>query len=251
MKDVALGKLPSRHDPRTLRMSKYLTGPVTPAPSSRAWAPEWLRWRMFGNDKIGCCTVAAQAHIIQLWGAASGFNDIAPADADVDVAYRAISGYDGTPDTDRGAVMVDALNRWRKFGLGGHKIYSYVKLDAGDRAQIMAAINLFGAVYLGAQLPMAIRGRPVWTAPGNQAMHHAEWRVGSWGGHTMASHGYSSSGIFLATWAETVHASWQWLMDYCDEMYVVLGPEWADENRPSPGGFTLDALRADLARLDS
>lgn len=252
MKDVALGKLPSRHDPRTLRMAKYLTGPVTPAPSSRAWAPDWLRWKMYSNDKVGCCTIAAQAHITQLWGAASGFNDIGPSEAEVMAAYSAISGYDpAKPETDVGANMLDALNHWRKAGVGQHKIYSYVKLDVGDRAQIMAAINLFGAIYVGAQLPEACRGRPVWTAPGNATMHQPEWMAGSWGGHAMASHGYTSMGVFLVSWGETMHASWQWMLDFCDEVYAVLGPEWADEGRASPGGFTLDALRMDLTRLDT
>jgi hypothetical protein len=115
----------------------------------------------------------------------------------------------------------------------------------------MAAINLFGSIYVGVQLPNAWKSRAVWTAPGNQVMHRPEWRPGGWGGHALSAHGYTSSGIFLATWAETIHASWQSVIDYCDEMYAVLGPEWADESRPSPGGFTLDALRMDLARLDT
>lgn len=250
MKNVALGKLPSRHDPRTLRMAKYLTGPVSPAPSSREWAPEWLRWRMYHNDKIGCCTIAAIGHIIQLWGAASGFNDIGPLDQDVLNAYGVISGWKADdPESDRGANMLDALNYWRKTGVGSHKIYSYVKLDVGDRAQIMAAINLFGAIYIGAQLPKAIQGAPVWIAPGNQQMHKPEWIAGSWGGHALASHGYTGSGVFLSSWSETIHASWQWLADYADEIYTVLGPEWSDDKHPSPGGFTLEALRDDLARV--
>lgn len=232
-------------------MAKYLTGPVTPAPSSRAWAPDWLRWRMYQNDKIGCCTIAAQGHLTQLWGAASqGFNDIGPSEAEVITAYRAISGYDPRdPASDRGANMLDALNHWRKVGVGSHKIYSFVKLDSGDRSQIMAAINLFGGVYLGAQLPEACKGRPVWTAPGNAVKDRQDWQPGSWGGHAMASTGYTGAGIFLVSWGETMHASWQWLIDYVDEIYAVLGPEWVDEKRPSPGGFTLDALRNDLAAV--
>lgn len=250
MKGVALGKLPSRHDPRTLKMSKYLTGPVEPAPSSRAWAPEWLRWRLYQNDKIGCCTIAAIGHILQLWGAATGVNDGGPNDQEVIVAYSSVSGYDPRqPETDRGANMLDALNYWRQIGVGSHKIYSYVKLDAGDRSQIMAAINLFGAVYVGAQLPLASQAMHVWTAPGNTNMHHEEWRGGSWGGHAMACTGYTGSGVFLTSWGETRHASWQWLIDYCDEIYTALGPEWSDEKRASPGGFTLDKLREDLTKI--
>lgn len=246
----ALGKLPSRHDPRTLKMAKYLTGPVEPAPSSRAWSPSWLKWRMYLNDKIGCCTIAAQGHITQVWGAATGFNDVGPTEAEVVEAYSAVSGYTPSdPLTDRGANMIDALNHWRKVGVGGHKIHSYVKIDSGDKSQIMAAINLFGAVYVGAQLPSVCRGRPIWTAPANKHMHEEQWRIGSWGGHAMASHGYTGSGVFLTTWGETIHASWQWIIDYVDEMYAVLGPEWVDVGRPSPGGFTLEALREDLARL--
>lgn len=252
MKNVALGKLPSRYDPRTLRMAKYLTGPVTPAPSSRAWAPEWLKWRLYCNDRIGCCTVASIGHILQVWGAASGFNDIGPSDNEVLDAYAAISGWErDKPDTDRGANVLEALNYWRRVGVGGHKIYSYVKLDVGDRAQIMAAINLFGVVYVGAQLPERVKGAPVWVATDNRQMSQPEWRPGSWGGHAMASHGYTGSGVFLASWGETIHASWQWLADYSDEIYTVLGPEWADETRKSPGGFTLEALREDLAAVSA
>lgn len=244
-----LGKLPSRHDPRTLRMSKYLTGSVSPAPPERDWTNGLKRWQMYCNDQIGCCTIAAQGHLIQSWGAASGFPDAGLSEREVIDAYAAISGYvPGHPETDRGAVMLDALNHWRKVGVGGHKIHAYVKIDAGSRTHLMSAINLFGGVYLGCQLPLASRDRELWVAAPFSS-YNGSWRAGTWGGHAVASPGYTASGIFIVTWGQLIHASWQWIIDYVDEAYAIIGPEWADEEKTSPGGFALNTLREDLAKI--
>lgn len=243
---MRLGKTPAREDARTLRMAKYLVGPVTIPPPDADWSSPVNNWRMFGNDVVGCCTRAAQGHAIQTWEAPK---DVAPSDTSILSAYSAISGYDpGVPATDRGANMLDALNDWRKVGLDGHRIHGYVKLDAGDRSHVMATIQMFGGIYVGAQLPRATQGRDVWIAS-SRLSRPEEYLPGSWGGHTFWVAGYSQAGIVVVSWGRLFHASWQWWIDYVDEAYAVLGQDWADEGRPAPSGLDLSALRADLSAL--
>lgn len=246
-----LGKTPARHDPRTLRMSKYLTGPIANVLSDEDWSRGAVKWRMFRNDLLGCCTRAAQGHAVQTWLKATGSQDAPPDDAAIVEAYSRASGYvPGDPSTDQGCNMLDALTDWRKNPLGGHRIHSFVKLSAGDRSHLMAAIQMFGGVYVGAQLPRACQDRDVWIAAARTS-RDGEYAPGSWGGHCFWSPGYTPAGVLIVSWGQLVCCSWQWWLDYVDEAYAVLGAKWADEGRPAPSGFDLATLRADLAMLDA
>ena len=141
-----LGKQAPKHDPRTFCMARYCAA-LPPAPVSVDWTPKIGPLGMMANDRLGCCTIAASAHLIQSWtGNASGTPTIIPDDQVV-VAYSVIDGYNPSdPSTDRGGVELDVLKQWRNNGLGpaGHAIAAFAALNPLNHEEVMQALNLFG-----------------------------------------------------------------------------------------------------------
>ena len=68
-----LGKRPVRHDPRTLRLARYLDPKLPPPPAAAAWSKRAAApWGMMLNDTLGDCTIASIGHGIQVLTANSG-----------------------------------------------------------------------------------------------------------------------------------------------------------------------------------
>lgn len=245
---LCLGKLAPRFDPRTLRLASYMRDVPAPPPA-RDWASELpLELEDYRNREIGCCAIASQAHLQQTWSSQHGARRI-PSERDVLDAYRAVSGWDGRPATDRGIDMLTALNHWRKVGIGGRKIRAFVKLDHDDWLQLRVALNLFGGLYVGASLPLSVRTpRSMWNVPLGEKLV-GEHAVGSWGGHAMACVGYSRLGVTFITWGGMQLASWPWFLAYADEVYAAISDEWVSSEHAAPNGFDLDALNADLQEI--
>lgn len=242
-----LGKQPPRHDPRTLKLARYLstTAPLPPAPPSRDWSSAAApNWGMLGNDALGDCTCAAAGHLIQTWTANHG-REITPTDLEIVAAYSAITGYSpALPSSDQGAVEIDVLNHWRTDGIAGNKIGAYAWVDPANKSLVEAGINLCGGVYCGAALSVSAQSQTVWdVTDGPEAV------PGSWGGHAMAVVGYNATGVVLVTWGAIKIATWAWWLAYVDEAYAILDDAWVNGSTPSPNGFDLAALQTDLGAL--
>lgn len=247
----SLGRRASRSDARTLRMARYLKGPTAhAAPPRRDWtdSAQAPTWRMFRNDEVGCCTCAAAGHMMQSWAALTGKSRTLLVD-EILRAYAAVSGWDpARPGTDQGAQMLDVLRYWRSTGIAGEQIAAYVAIDLAPRYQLEAAVNLFGAAYVGADLPVAAQTQTVWdvAAPGK---YDESYTPGSWGGHAMAMLGYDRLHVQLVTWGAVKIATWEWVRTYVSEAWAVLDDLWVDSDQLSPSGFDVVALVDDLARL--
>lgn len=244
----ALGKLPPRRDPRTLRLASYLSSASVPSyrapPPARDWADHEHAFDVLGNDRVGNCAFAAQAHLVQCFAAANGRTALIGRAAVMD-AYSRVTGYDPTePATDRGTVLLDALRDWRKNGIDGHKIAAYVKVEP-SRREIEAAINLCGGIYVGASLPLAAQHQTVWdVAPAGG--HDRTYTQGSWGGHAFGTVAYSRTGLVGVTWGKLKVMTWEWAFSYLDELYAPISDDWIAGDA-APNGFDLERLRADLA----
>ena len=163
--ELQLGKREVKDDHRTLMASDYM-GDVSPPPEQVDWLSVVPAWEMYANNRIGDCTVATAGHMIVQWVAAGTYQAIDLTDEQIIEAYSAISGYHPSdPASDHGAYVLDVLNYWRNVGIAGRSVYAYVKLDPSNHAQIKQAINLFGAVYVGAALPKAAQKQvgKLWT----------------------------------------------------------------------------------------
>lgn len=243
-----LGKLPARHDSRTFKLSRYVERPPAPPPA-RDWTDKAsASWGMMRNDAIGDCMIAAEAHTVQAWTSLNG-GEVTVGDADVVKAYGEVSGYNpADPTTDAGCVMLDAMRHWRSTGVGGHKIEAFVSVDHSNRLELETAINLFGGVIFGFDLPLASENLTVWDVapPGG---HDATWARNSWGGHAVGAFAYSRTGVVIVTWGALKFVTWEFVFSYTSECFAGLSPEWVGKTATAPNGFNLDQLRTDLANL--
>lgn len=242
-----LGRVPSRRDPRTLRLASYLTERDYPAPPpARDWTISNASWYL--NDRLGCCTITALAHLAEVH-AARRDERCTITDRDVELAYRAVSGYDGTPATDRGAQMIDALVRAKNVGIGPWRIGAFVRVDLDDVVEVRAAINLFGGIYLGADLPRRIRTqRTAWELPPLDQRTDDD-APNSLGGHAFAITGFDRAHLRGLPWVTPTRISNAWINLYGAEAWAVIADSWVRGDSQAPNGFNLERLRGDLAAI--
>jgi hypothetical protein len=164
---MRLGKRPRRHDARTLKLARYLGSGLPAAPPRVDYSCGITNFGMMLNDQLGCCTIAAAAHAVQVWTANAGTEITFPDPVILDY-YRTWDGYNpADPSTDQGGVELDVLNDWRKQGFARHGLDAYAALsaipDSGFRIpEVQTAIWLFGGVYIGLELPLSAQDQEVW-----------------------------------------------------------------------------------------
>jgi len=246
-----LGKLPKRDDERTLRLAAYLT-PATPTPPAAVdYAAAVRDWGMLGNDRVGDCALAGEAHADMLWVANAERRQLRITTNQVLHAYSELTGYDPADDgpggnpTDRGTVLLDALKDWRRRGIDRQTIKAFVEVDPLSVEHVRLAIDLFGCLYVGVELPDAVLPRspgelPPWTVVPDGSHSHAP---NPRNGHCVVYAGYDAAGLTVVTWGTTVTASWDFHTAYCDEAYAMLSPAWL---RHDPPGIDVVTLTADL-----
>jgi hypothetical protein len=241
---MKLGKLAVRQDARTLKLASY-TGKLDAAPGICDPRARLGPLGMMRNDALGDCTCATVGHIIQSWTAQNGHQVDVP-DQDIVDMYSAVSGYQpGRPETDRGAVVLDVLNHWRKSPLVGHELLAYTSLHPRHTMETRQAIYYFGAAYLGILLPLTAQDQSVWTVTGLGG----DGEPGSWGGHAVPAVAYDRHWIWCVTWGEVKKMSWNFFYAYCDEAYALLGRDWFATDDRCPAGFDLAQLQVDLSTI--
>lgn len=237
---LKLGRAARRVDPKTLRLETYLDlGALPPVPPAIDYTPG-ISFPMFGNDRLGDCTVAAAGHMIQVWKHLTGKTGI-PSEATIEKTYFATG--DGTDD---GRNELDVLNYWRHHGVGRDKITAYVAVNPTNVRLMQAAIYLFGGVYAGISLPLTAQAQHSWDLVGDG--HTGRSAPGSWGGHAVPFHGYTPDGFRCVTWGATLDLTVRFNHAYTEEAYAILSPDWLKDGH-TPAGFDKAALLADLALL--
>jgi hypothetical protein len=246
-KKFMLGKLPPKIDKRTLDLAPYVQSQKLDriVPNRIDWRLTQSNWGMMRNDRVGCCTVAAAAHMIQAWTLnASEIQTV--SDDEVIRVYSAISGYDPTmPDTDRGAYMLDLLKYWQRYDIGGHRIRAYATVKPTHDAMVRAAIWLFGGLYAGFALPITAQRQDVWSVESLVG----DGRPGSWGGHTISQIQIDGDGQYCVTWGRNQRMTTGFLHAYCDELYAVVADDWLTEDGVTVGGFAPSELLQDVAKV--
>jgi hypothetical protein len=245
---VKLGKLPARTDVRTLHLSRYVDRPKLPTPPRvldlATAVPEWP---MYANDRIGDCTTAAAAHMIEAWTAPVRGTPVEVGERAVLAAFDKVKLVD--PATgEAGAVELDVLKYWRKRGIGRHRIGAFARVPVWDHRLVRVAAYLFGGLYIGLELPLTAQSQPVW-----DWTHSLDGpaRPGSWGGHAVDVVGFDRSALTVVTWGRLKELTWAFWDRYVDEVYAIISVDFLDEAGESPDGFDLAALKTDLALVTS
>ena len=247
---MKLGRKPSPYSPRLFKLAKYLQT-LPPLPTSRQWsAKATAPWGVMLNDSLGDCTCAGAGHAIQTWSANAGI-ELTVQDADILAAYEAVGGYKpGQPATDNGCCMTDVLKYWRTTGIGDHRIGAYVSVNPKCLSHVQAALDLFGGLYVGANLPVSAQNQDVWDAtadtPGD---------AGSWGGHCifvpdMAQFCTPQANLTCITWGELKNLTVAWWSAYVEECYAIVSQDFLNQG-VSPDGLNLALLQQDLAQVSN
>lgn len=254
--EMKLGRLPSPPDDRSLKLVRYLReSNLSKAPKTAAYSPAVVQaggYGMLANDRLGCCVISAMMHLAQQQSANDGRLLPIPPDSDVVRAYSAIGGYKpGHPDTDRGCNMLAALKYWRKTGItiDGeiHRIGAFAAVDVQNPWEVTAALWLFGGIFTGFALPLAVQNKTTWADVPRKLTRI--WKPGTWGGHAVVQADYASSNLQTVTWGQLVFTDQRFFQLYCDEAWVVISPDWLGADNKCPPGFDAAALAKDLEAL--
>lgn len=223
-----LGRLKPTGAPRIkLTASMVPAAAFTPPPSV-----DWFSqvppssWGMDGNDAVGCCTVAEVDHSTKARQVAAGNPEVRSTADEVLAAYSAVTGYDpNRPATDRGAVMQDVRDYWRKHGitLGGQvdKVTLFAEVDHSDLDLIKWCVSRFGAVALGIDFPDTAMGQfddgEPWTVVRGATIE---------GGHAISMVGYDDRYAYVITWGRVQKMTWDFFMAYVEEAWTDLSTDW-------------------------
>ncbi len=248
-REVKLGRIKPAFPRQDIpKFAKYLNRPASVAPPDVVdYAPKAMASisRMYKNDQLGCCVISGKMHQIGLWSGndADSGGIVLATDNEVVSQYQGICG-----PGDNGCVITDVLDVMRTKGLtaGGkaYKIDGYVSVDSKNKLQLQTAIDLFGSVTFGIDLPSA------WLNTDDGEL----WDVTSTrivGGHDVPAVGYNTQGVVIATWAGRRTITWAALASnkWITETYAELAPLWYGNDKLAPSGVDVVALQADLATL--
>jgi hypothetical protein len=228
---------------RTLSLARYIDSARLPSPPDAFDETSGVdSWPMYANDRIGDCTTAAAAHMIEAWTAAGRGQPVELSEGAVLDAFEHVKRTD--PFTgEEGAIELEVLRYWRANGIGMHRIGAYARIAVHDQRLVRTASWLFGGLYIGLQMPLTAHAQPVWDWTGSLA---GPARPGSWGGHAVDVVRYDKNGLTVVTWGRLQELTWSFWDRYCDEAYCILSDDFLQKGS-APNGFDLAALQADLA----
>jgi hypothetical protein len=232
-----LGREPSRHDPRTLRLLKYVNYDFLPAPDVRRWDAPITDWGVMGNDRYGNCVFATAAHEILTWRANAAQDSRRISDAAVINLARDLGGL-------HGYSILARLKYWRKKEMWANSLRAFALTDTRNPTQLRQLINAFGCLDIGLLLPVAWTRQPIWdTGKG------PDYRPNSWGSHSVPIVAYDTELFYVVTWGKLQPITAQALAKYCDEAYALIDPDWLTTQGITPAGFDLKTLDADLLHV--
>lgn len=248
MNNIRLGKLPPKHDHRTLMMASYLQPSILPAlPMFQFWEKEDA-YAMYDNDTLGDCTIAGAANLMGGWSECSKGTPNKFTNDQIIYTYSILSGYNpqSGDGADNGCVELDVLKYWKNTGIANHKIDAFMGLEPGNDIHLKSSVYLFGGAYLGLALPLSAQNQDIWSIP---VVDSAYSQPGSWGGHCVIMVGYDPMYAYLTTWGAVKKATWGFLDKYIEEAYAIMSPDWLNSNNVAPNHFDTNTLNKDLRQL--
>jgi hypothetical protein len=232
-----LGRLPSRRDRRTLRLAHYRRPRIVAPPAARLWHNGITDWGVMGNNNYGNCVIVTAAHMLLCWRA----NELDDTKRLTDSAVIELSTTMGALD---GYNILDRLNYWRQKGMWSDRLWLYAAVDPSDPDEVKAAINDFGGLDIGLNMPRAWQDKQVWDTGTGLA-----YRPNSWGGHSVPVVGYDADNLYVVTWGAIQKLTYAALATYSDEAYALVDENWLAKDGITPSAFDLPALYEQLKAI--
>lgn len=266
---VTLGavKTPDKHAPM-LKLGDYLDlGQLPPSPELLDWSPAAMAsiTSMDGNDTVGDCCEAEEAHYI---GVITGnANKLFVYTTAATLAmYSAVTGYvQGNPATDQGTDPVTILNYFVKNKYADGSINAgYASVNATSMAEVMFALYAFGNVKMWFGIPDSIANNLGSLKPG------FVWDVTAGSpdqnnGHCIGSCGYnptqiqavaiSAKGLIIMTWGMMGLITWAavaaWFIPSAGGgLATRVNADWlVKASAKTPSGFGAADLASDLSTM--
>jgi hypothetical protein len=244
-----LGARPPVLSKPRLKLAPHLLATAPVAPISADWLSQVSDWPMYGNDQYGDCVFAAIGHQIEGITRYGQGHTVEVTQTAVLKGYSDVTGFDpnnteNPNPTDQGTVVQDALNYWRKTGIGGHKIIAFAEVNVADEEEMNAALAIFGTLHIAINFPAIAMtqfdaGQP-WDVAKNDG--------GIEGGHAIHLGAYDAHGDrTVVTWGATQGMTDAFWKQYGSEAWVVISQEWVNANGLSPTGLDLHGLGEDFA----
>jgi hypothetical protein len=236
------------HTWRSMAAMKAVLDPlgVPPTNSNDYLSAVKVPWNMYLNDQLGCCVCADTAHTTML-RTANASQIIVPTDNDVLKLYETVGRYvPGDSRTDNGCVETNMCWYLQRTGFLGQKLDEFSSLDPHNLSHIKWAIQLFGSVRIGFEVPAYCmdqfnNGKPWDVSPfGDQSID---------GGHDVPLVGYQGDTLLCITWGKVQQMTPAFLAKYCDEIHVELAYDWVRAQGQSPSGFDLSTLDSKMMEL--
>ena len=232
------GRLPAQR-PRGLGfLSEYVAGKLPPPPPQAHYGALVHDFPMFLNDQFGDCTVAAAAHLVQVWNAIANEHDPVPTDDEVRATYFGLTG-----GQDTGLVEANVLKAWHQSGFWGRKIAGYAPVQHDSLTAVHQSVAFYGGCYLGIvvteQMERQFAAGEQWTPdPNGQVL----------GGHAVPIVGYDQHELWVVTWGKLQSITYPFLGAMVEEAWCVL-PDQFQERGHGPREIAWADLQKDLARV--
>ena len=256
-KTVCFGRKHAIAHGAMLSLGNYLTRDLAAPPDAVDWTPaaSAALSEVYGNNEEGDCTAAGPAHSIGVFTGNTIFNPTIFTLDQVNAFYSVCEGPPGFPAADNGADVPTVLNVWKTKGFllnHQHNIAGWMKVSSSDQEQQRIAIDLFGNLVYGIDLP------DLWVNPfpsSNGFVWDAAGPSDPDNGHCFVAVGYKLGMTLISTWGMTGWITDSAVEKYCapaedGEIYVVLAYDWIRKAKQrAPNGVLWSSLEADFKAL--
>lgn len=246
-----LGRLPNDPSKMRLRFGVHyadVAAKLPPAPDTVDYHSHVTDWPMFANDRYGDCVWAEIGHEVENHTGYGQGVAVKLTDADVLKGYADVTGFRlDDPSTDQGTVIQDAMDYWRKTGVGGHRIDAFAEVNVQDQAELRTALWLFGGLSIGLNFPAVAMDQ----FDAGQPWDTVRDDGGIEGGHCVELVGYDTQFLYVVTWGQVQRVTPRFWAKYVEEAWLpILAAEWVDKATGlDPVGEMLTALGEDFAAV--
>jgi len=247
------------HPPHGFKLKDFLTAPP-PAPTTCDYSAAAMAVikQIEGNDVLGDCVIAENAHYIAVVTGNSGNGLYSYTTAQTEADYSAITGYNpADPSTDQGTDPIVDLNYRVANGYAdGSKDAGWALVDATNKNEVAYAIATFGNLLMWFGIPDSIvNSMPsasgfVWDVNAGAPDGNNGHAIGAAGFNVtkIQTVGVTARGVLVMTWGMLGIITWAAVAAWFSSvngggMAVRVTTDWINkQSGKSPSGLNLAAL---------